>query len=771
VLLGGILSNIHSITAQVRDNTIKIDEDNQHKITKNYGCYNYGDTEVIYCDRSTYNVQSYDVAGDSIKLYNASNNTPSYDNDTQQGKAAHLDPRYTESIILSDKLLLNTSGFSVSFWVKPSEQNIPADTISYRCLKCFPPSGWYFDIKGVNQSLASIGFNIYNSSGVLFTAGKEAEVTISYDLFTHIVGTFDGSNVRIFRNGILAAQTVFHGIYNNTNSVRVGTDFYGTYPLKVGIASYCNACYQWKGSIDDLRLYSKPLELSEVKYVYSKNNSNSDSYISNLIGHWKFDGNLNDSTENNNPGKISTLIASMAFAPDGRLFFSEKNTGNIRIMKDDEVFERPFATISDSHIDYEQGLLGLAIDPLFKKNHYVYLYYTAVANNTINNDNNKIVNRVVRFTDVNNTAVDKVTLLDNIPALAGYHSGGALAFGPDDKLYITVGDATNSVFAQSPSVLLGKVLRINRDGTIPADNPYPGLPVYTIGHRNMYGIAFNKDGFGIVTENGASLYDEINVIKKGGNYGYPTLQPPDIPPEASNFSSGVKPLRSYKFIIAPTQAIFYDGDKMPELENSLLFGSLNGAIHVLNISNYRKQIIETRINLHLFPFEGVIAIAQSPSGEVYYGDHSIYKLKSIDQDKKSQVLFPVQINSTLNASLANVESVDDKDVDDMNKLIMTLDINKVSGDTTGNTSDFLNIKMPKGIMSTVNSVSILNNQDEDEDEVKEEESKDITSQGKELDFTVDDSYQNFAIVNLPVDDISFDDSTRVLIFGDASTRQ
>ena len=107
----------------------------------------------------------------------------------------------------------------------------------------------------------------------------------------------------------------------------------------------------------------------------------------------------------------------------------------------------------------------------------------------------------------------------------GYHSGGALAFGPDDKLYITVGDATQHIFAQSISTPIGKVLRIERDGSIPSDNPFPDSPVYTLGHRNMYGIAFDNNGTGLVFESGDVIYDEINVLKKGGNYGFPVYQP------------------------------------------------------------------------------------------------------------------------------------------------------------------------------------------------------------------------------------------------------
>ena len=202
-----------------------------------------------------------------------------------------------------------------------------------------------------------------------------------------------------------------------------------------------------------------------------------------------------------------------------------------------------------------------------------------------------------------------------------------MAFGKDDKLYITVGDAASPYWnvQQNSSSLLGKVLRINRDGTIPSDNPYPDSPVYNLGHRNMYGIAFDDQGFGIVTENGASLYDEINAIEKRKLW-ISEFQPPDISPALSN--SSIKPLRSYWQIIAPTQAIFYQGTNITELTGKFLFGvDMGGQIYALDLDNHNKSIImEERINLKHYPYEPVIAIAESPDGEIYYGGYNILQV-------------------------------------------------------------------------------------------------------------------------------------------------
>ena len=308
----------------------------------------------------------------------------------------------------------------------------------------------------------------------------------------------------------------------------------------------------------------------EIKQLYleienntgtTNNGLNSDK---DLVGHWSFDNTLDDHSIYKNKAQMFTLLSSMVATPDDRIFITEKNTGKIKIMKDGVLLDKPFAVINDSYVGWEQGLLGLAVDPDFENNNFIYLFYT-----TSDNKTGEPFDRIMRFTDIDNKGSNITIIPERIPASIGYHSGGALAFGPDDKLYITIGDATQNTNcgilvnstgepcpSQDPSNLLGKVLRINKNGTIPSDNPFPNSPVYTLGHRNMFGIAFdNKDNIGIVTENGDVLYDEINLIKKGGNYGFPTFQPANISPELSNSTVDIKPLRSYWKTQGPTQAI------------------------------------------------------------------------------------------------------------------------------------------------------------------------------------------------------------------------
>lgn len=150
-----------------------------------------------------------------------------------------------------------------------------------------------------------------------------------------------------------------------------------------------------------------------------------------------------------------------------------------------------------------------------KKNH-AFLYYTY-------EDKNGQFNRVVEIREENNEWFEQKVLLDQIPS-GNFHHGGRIKIGPDKKLYITTGDATDAMIAQDKASLGGKILRMNLDGTIPDDNPYPGSFVYSYGHRNPQGLAWDETGQLYSSEHGSSAHDEINLIKPKGNYGWPLIQ-------------------------------------------------------------------------------------------------------------------------------------------------------------------------------------------------------------------------------------------------------
>lgn len=234
-------------------------------------------------------------------------------------------------------------------------------------------------------------------------------------------------------------------------------------------------------------------------------------------------------------GFAETLVASgltsptaMQFAADGRIFVTEKS-GRIRVIRDGELQAAPFATIAVDD-EAERGLLGIALDPGFPSTPYVYVYYTVRATATA-----AVHNRVSRFTANGDVAApgSELVLVDLDDLTTTLHNAGDLDFGPDGKLYVAVGDNALGYTAQSLSSRLGKLLRLNADGTIPTDNPFyatasgPNRAIYAYGLRNPFKIAVNRGGGTpaiLINDVGGSQYEEINDAIPGANYGYPSIE-------------------------------------------------------------------------------------------------------------------------------------------------------------------------------------------------------------------------------------------------------
>ena len=225
-------------------------------------------------------------------------------------------------------------------------------------------------------------------------------------------------------------------------------------------------------------------------------------------------------------GNLSGSLTAMAFAPDGRLFVCQQG-GQLRVIKNGVLLSTPFVSLTvDS--SGERGLLGIAFDPNFTTNHYLYVYYTVATS--------PIHNRVSRFTAASDTAAPGSEIvilnLDNLSS-ATNHNGGAIHFGPDGKLYIGVGENANGANAQSLSNLLGKMLRINADGTIPPDNPFYNTAtgnnraIWALGLRNPFTFAFQPGTTRLfINDVGESTYEEINDGIAGSNYGWPITEGP-----------------------------------------------------------------------------------------------------------------------------------------------------------------------------------------------------------------------------------------------------
>jgi glucose/arabinose dehydrogenase len=274
---------------------------------------------------------------------------------------------------------------------------------------------------------------------------------------------------------------------------------------------------------------------------------------------------------------------ALAFASDGRVFYAEKNTGAIRIIESGTVLPTPFFTLSNTAAVGERGLLGLALDPGFPANPWVYAYQTY-------NDaaNASTVNRIVRIRASGDTGVSVSEILRTPPlSSATNHNGGVIAFGPDGKLWAVVGENANPSLSQDHMSLLGKVLRMNPDGTAASDNPfYRSLSwenrVYTYGHRNMFCLAWHPvTGRAYVTENGPNCNDEVNLLTAGSNYGWgPSATCPTPPtPQSTNQDgpSPVLPIAWWTPEIAPTNAAFFTGSLLPQSRNHLMFGAYNDA--------------------------------------------------------------------------------------------------------------------------------------------------------------------------------------------------
>ena len=645
-----------------------------------FGCQQYG--SAMHCDLLLNEMEANEVRGNS-SLINPLTTTDILFVNGKFGQALEMRGEYRESIEIMNSPELNPNQFSISFWMQSTKIEPYGHVVSHS--NRAQTSGWQFDVFSSSGSssrsgqsgseVANLRFGVFNSNGTLFSP---AEIEIPTEKFTLITGTFDGSKVRLYVDGLLVGEREFEGEYNADPGL----------PLRIGSAAYCSSCNRWSGIIDEIRMYDRTLGEDEIKQLF-----NLSDVSSGLIGQWKFEGDTRDVFQRND-GTTITMLTSMVFSPDGRLFFTEKNTGAIRIMTPEHnILDEPFASVDDLYASWEQGMLGLAIDPEFPINHHVYVYYTALTD-IENGNGGKVINRVLRFTDNNNTGIDPTIIMDNIPASRGYHSGGAMAFGPDGKLYITVGDATEHIFAQDPSIVIGKVLRINKDGTIPQDNPYPNSPVYTMGHRNMYGIAFDDQAIGLVTENGDVRYDEINLITKGGNYGFPTSQPANLPPERANDSS-IKPLRSYWDTIAPTQMIYYEGDAVPELKGMFLFGSFTGDIYALKLSEDKKSIVEElKIELAHFPFVPTVGIAQSPDGKIYYGGYQIYTLDSIGE--REQILFTIEVDSPSAVNIGEISVNQEQE-----RIMIDANLNG-----TVPPDAILTIRIPRGLVENVTTAVV-----------------------------------------------------------------
>lgn len=215
----------------------------------------------------------------------------------------------------------------------------------------------------------------------------------------------------------------------------------------------------------------------------------------------------------NNPQIVATGLAipwGLGFLPDGSALVAERNSARVLQLRPGSA-PTVVTTINGVAAAGEGGLLGLAVSPTFAQDRFVYVYFTAASDN-----------RIARFRL--DTPTNQQVILSGI-AKANFHDGGRIAFGPDGMLYAGVGDAGNTANSQNQQSLNGKILRMRPDGGVPASgNPFPNSPVYSMGHRNVQGLAWDAQGRLYASEFGQNTWDEVNQIVAGGNYGWPTVE-------------------------------------------------------------------------------------------------------------------------------------------------------------------------------------------------------------------------------------------------------
>lgn len=326
---------------------------------------------------------------------------------------------------------------------------------------------------------------------------------------------------------------------------------------------------------------------------------------------WFDDDDDHDDIEINNFADGLDTPWEMVFAPDGRMFVTQR-PGTISVI-DKNGNEQVWLQLDSVVVEVgESGLFGIELDPDFNQNHYVYFAYTYAESKSPL----LLVNKIVRYRDESGTPVFDKVILDGIPG--NYlHNVGPLEFGPDGMLYCTVGEIFKPELAQDLSSLNGKILRMTSDGDVPSDNPIAGSYIYSYGHRNPQGLVFQPGTNSLwSTEHGPSeeqgcCMDEINLIQPGKNYGWPLIR-------GSQQQAGLEtPVYHSGDTVtwAPTGGVFItQGD----WEGSLLFTGLRGeALYRAVINNDDPSKIDTVERYYYKVFGRLRNVAEGLDGRIY----------------------------------------------------------------------------------------------------------------------------------------------------------
>lgn len=303
---------------------------------------------------------------------------------------------------------------------------------------------------------------------------------------------------------------------------------------------------------------------------------------------------------------------AFAFLPNRDMLFTER-PGRVRIIEGGKLRAEPVFVVPDVEPSSESGLMDISLHPNYAANNFVYLAYA------YNKDGKRV--KIVRYKFDGKTFTEPKIVIGDIPA-APNHAGTRCRFGPDGKLYVTTGDATDRKIAQQMNSLGGKTLRLNEDGTVPPDNPFVDQPgarpeIWTLGHRNGQGLAW-QPGSNLMfqTEHGPSGFDgpgggdEVNIVERGKNYGWPTIH-------HQQTKAGLEsPLLEYTPACAPASGAFYNGSAFPAFKGNFFFGCLRGTRLIRVVLNGRSVVSQE--DLVKDTYGRIREIEEGPDGFIYF---------------------------------------------------------------------------------------------------------------------------------------------------------
>ena len=304
---------------------------------------------------------------------------------------------------------------------------------------------------------------------------------------------------------------------------------------------------------------------------------------------------------------------AFAFLPDGNMIFTER-PGRVRIIEKGKLRSEPIFTVPDVEPSGESGLMDVSVHPKFAENKFVYLAYAYRV------DGKQV--KVVRYKFDGNKLIEPKTIIENIPS-ASNHAGTRARFGPDGKLYVTTGDATDWKLAQKLESINGKTLRLNDDGTVPQDNPFANQKnvrpeIWSYGHRNAQGLAW-QPGTGLMfqTEHGPSYFegkgggaDEVNIVEAGKNYGWSEIY------GKTKRAGMISPLLEFTPACAPGSGAFYNSDAFPTFKGNFFFGCLRSKRLIRLVMNGREVV--SYEDLLKDVYGRIREVAEGPDGAIYF---------------------------------------------------------------------------------------------------------------------------------------------------------